>query len=84
MMKNAHGLNSVLSIEPEQHIIFIYSGTLIIGPLLGQAKGWSLCQGCQNECKKTEAGRQKSGLISKVVRLSGWSHSKVPLYAVVW
>ncbi len=30
--------------------------------------------------KKTITGRSKTGLISKVVRLSGWSHSKVPLY----
>ncbi len=32
--------------------------------------------------KKTKMGRSKIGLISKVVRLPGWSHSKVPLYSV--
>ncbi len=26
-------------------------------------------------------GRLKSGLMGKVVRLPGWSHSKVPLYS---
>ncbi len=106
-----------------------YSGTLIIGSLLGRAKTgqiskvvtlsrccgcilWSrwqmivwqrFCEPCQTkncklvssiivfarhcwplgpfiEYKQTKMGQSKSGLISKVVWLSGWSHSKVPLY----
>ncbi len=30
--------------------------------------------------KKSQTGLSKSGPITKVVRLSEWSHSKVPLY----
>ena len=70
-----------------------YSGTLIIGPLLGRTQTgqigkvvtlsrWpegmlSLTAG--QLYKKSQMGQSKSGPISKVVRLSGWSHSKVPL-----
>ncbi len=51
----------------------IHSGTLIIGPLLGQEKvvrlaRWSLYQG-DFKYSKTESGRLKSGLFIKVVRL---------------
>ncbi len=34
--------------------------------------------------KKSQTGRTKSGPFSKVVRLSAWSHSKVPLYMCIW
>ncbi len=36
--------------------------------------------GRSNHNKKSQTGRSKSGPISKVVRLSGCLHSKVPLY----
>ncbi len=71
-----------------------YSGTLIIGPLLGWSKTgqigkvvtlsrwpeWMLSLTAGQLYKKSQTGWSKSGPISKVVRLSGWSHSKVPLY----
>ena len=65
-----------------------YRGTLIIGNLgrqkLVRLVRWPLCQGGLNDktkdkTKKCQMGRPKGGPISKVVRLSGWSHSKVPL-----
>ncbi len=60
------------------------SENLIIIPLLEQAKS---CQISNLEkgvrgYMKIQTGWAKSGLISKVTRLFGWSHSKVPLYNV--
>ena len=40
---------------------------------------WMLSLTAGQLYKKSQTGWSKSGPISKVVRLSGWSHSKVPL-----
>ena len=63
---------------------WLYSGTLLIGPLLGQEKGGQISEVVTLsrwfKHSKTKTGRLKSGLFVKVVWLSRWSHFKVPLY----
>ena len=63
-----------------------YSGTLIIEPLLGWAKGGQISQVVSLsrwfKHGKTKTGRLKGGLFLKVVRLPRWSHSKVPLHII--
>ena len=76
-------------IHPSKKLVLEnYSGTLIIGPLLGRAKHGpiskvvTLSRWFKHEI--TKMGRPKSGLFLKVVWLSRWSHSKVPLYTLFW
>ena len=53
---------------------------------IGKVVTFSRCPECMLSVQmirlynKSQTGRPKSGRISKVVRLSGWSDSKVPLY----
>ena len=76
----------VLRQTQSDHILVNYSGTLIIGPLLGEEKGGQISEVVTLsrlfKHSLTKTGQLKSGLFVKVVRLSRWSHFKVPLYSI--
>ena len=65
-------------------ILRMYSRTLIIGPLLGEEKRCQISEVVTLsrwfKHNYTKTCRLKSGHFGKVVRLSRWSHFKVPLY----